>query len=188
MFIVLEGLDGCGKTTQAKLLKEHFDKKGYNTLLTCEPTNGRIGKFIREILSGSESVEPKTLALLFTSDRSEHVENEINPALKSDDIVICERYYHSTIAYQSAQGVDMQWLIGLNEFAIKPDITIYLDVNPETGAARTDTNEIFENNEFLSKVRDKYMMFENEMVLVDAERTLNDVAAEIAKIVEGRLD
>ena len=133
MFIVLEGIDGCGKTTQARLLYEWLRDEKYNVLLTAEPTDNRIGQFIKEILSSEEILNPETLSLLFTADRHEHIKQEIEPALKENKIVISERYYYSTIAYQAAQGVDKEWLKEINSFAMKmkPDLTIFLDIKPE---------------------------------------------------------
>ncbi len=131
MFIVLEGIDGCGKSTQAKLLYDWLLSTGKKAELTAEPTKNKIGILIREILSGSEKVDPTALALLFTADRYEHLGNFIEPNLREGKIVICERYYHSTIAYQSAQGVNKDWLLQINSFARKPDFTIFIDVKPE---------------------------------------------------------
>lgn len=187
MFIVFEGLDGCGKTTQAKLLADFLADQGNKVILTAEPTKGRIGLFIREILGGRHEVNPKTLALMFTADRYEHLGEEVEPAIGRGDIVISERYYHSTIAYQAAQGVDRGWLIDLNKFAPKPDITLYLDVKPKTGAGRTKTGEIFENPAFLEKVRDNYRKFDSEMVKVDAERPIKEVFNDIKRIILTKL-
>ena len=183
MFIVLDGIDGCGKSTQAKLLAEWFRSNRREVLLTAEPTKSRIGLFIREILSGNENVNPKTLALLFTADRYEHIVNEIEPALSNNRIVISERYYHSTITYQEAQGVDRKWLLDINKFARKPDMTIFLDIKPEIGVKRTTTNEIFEKKEFLEKVRDNYLKLDENMKKIDANRSKEDVFDEIKKIV-----
>lgn len=130
MFVVLEGIDGCGKSTQAKLLYDWMIKGGKRAELTAEPTRDGIGNLIREILSGNEKVDPKTLALLFTADRYEHLKNKIELAISDGKVVISERYYHSTIAYQSAQGVDRKWLTELNSFARKPDLVIFLDIKP----------------------------------------------------------
>ena len=134
MFLVIEGIDGCGKSTQAKLLYEWLVEEGYDTLLTAEPTNSIIGKCLKATLSSGVRIDPHALALLFTSDRYEHIKKEIEPALRDKKIVISERYYHSTIAYQSAQGVDRDWLLDINSFAIekKPDIAFLLDIPPES--------------------------------------------------------
>ncbi len=133
MFLVIEGIDGCGKTTQARLLYEWLVKEGYDALLTAEPTNNAIGSCLKEILSSGEEIDPHALALLFTSDRYEHIKKEIEPALQEKKIVVSERYYHSTVAYQAAQGVEREWLMTLNSFAIenKPDITLLLDIGPD---------------------------------------------------------
>ncbi|MFH1404018.1 MAG: dTMP kinase [Candidatus Altiarchaeota archaeon] len=181
-FIVLEGIDGCGKSTHARLLAEWLVKEGRDVVLTAEPTDGKIGVFIREVLSGRETVDPKTLSMLFTADRYEHLLNRIEPALAEGKIVVSERYYYSTIAYQSAQGVDWNWLFEINKFARKPDLTILLDVKPDEGASRTDTNEIFEKSEFLAEVRDNYLKFQ-DVSMVETRRPTGEVQDRIRSIV-----
>lgn len=187
MFVVLEGIDGCGKSTHARLLTDWLESEGKAVRLTAEPTKGKIGLFIREILSGNHSVDPKTLALLFTADRYEHINREIEPALDEGKIIISERYYHSTIAYQESQGVDREWLIDINKFARKPDITILLDVEPGRGVERTQTQEIFENREFLETVRENYLKQDKGMIKVDGNRSIDDVLSELKKIIGERL-
>lgn len=187
MFIVLEGIDGCGKTTQAKFLSEFLKKGDYEILMTAEPTKNEIGKFIREVLSGIHEVDAKTLALLFTADRYEHLKKIVEPALKEGKIVISERYYYSTIAYQEAQGVSRQWLLELNKFVIKPDIAIVIDVDPKISAKRTKTQEIFENEEFLAKVRENYIKFDTEVIKIDGEQSKEAVFSEIKEIVLEKL-
>jgi dTMP kinase len=186
MFIVFEGIDGCGKSTHARLLTEWLKKRRHEVLLTAEPTEGRIGRFIREVLSGREVVDPKTLALLFTADRYEHLQNVVEPALRGGKLVVSERYYHSTIAYQNAQGVDWNWLFDLNRHARKPDLTILLDVKPKKGVSRTRTNEIFEEVEFLQRVRDNYLKFP-DVVKVDTSRPVQEVQSDVQDIVAKRL-
>lgn len=133
MFIVLEGIDGCGKSTQAKLLGDWLKSEGYSVLLTAEPTHKGIGSFVREILASGEEIDPMALALLFTADRCEHLRNEIEPALAVGKVVISERYYYSTVAYQAAQGVSWDWLLTINSYALnhKPDLVFLLDVGPD---------------------------------------------------------
>ena len=181
IFIVLEGIDGCGKSEQAKLLNDWLLAEGHDVLLTAEPTRNRIGKFIREILSGKEEVDPKTLSLLFTADRVEHL-NEINSGLDRGRIVISERYYHSTVAYQAAQNVNSDWLLELNSFAREPDLALFIDADPEISAKRTTTDEIFENAEFLQKVRKNYLEF-NDMRKIDGNRSIDDVFNDVKKAV-----
>jgi dTMP kinase len=178
MFIVLEGIDGCGKSTQARLLAKWLENEGLKVCRTSEPSGSRIGLFIRDILSGKADVDPKTLALLFTADRFEHLRNEVKPALEQGSIVVCERYYHSTIAYQSAQGVDKAWLQDLNRFVLEPDLVLFIDVRPEVSLDRKEGREIFEDKEFLEKVYDEYSNFD-EMKKIDGTRQCEEVFEDI---------
>ncbi|MFC2154001.1 dTMP kinase [Candidatus Altiarchaeota archaeon] len=157
MFIVLEGLDGCGKSTQARLLAEWLEKQGKDALLTAEPTKNSIGKAIREILAGEEEIDPRALSLLFTSDRGEHLVKEVEPALKQGKIVVSERYYYSTISYQNAQGVDWDWLVSLNDFR-KPDLAFLLEV-PADWASKRIRDKIEEERE---KAQKAYKKFQEE--------------------------
>jgi len=184
MFIVLEGIDGCGKSTQAKLLYNWLSKD-HDAILTKEPTGNRIGEFIREILSGRISVDPKTLALLFTADRYEHLEKEILPALNSNKIVVCERYYFSTIAYQMAQGLDRGWIENLNKFALKPDAALFIDVHPEIAVKRTKTGEIFETLEFLKEIYKNYSGF--DLIRIDGNRGVSEVFEDIKDIIKDKI-
>ncbi len=181
IFIVLEGIDGCGKSEQAKLLNDWLLAEGHDILLTAEPTRNRIGKFIREVLSGKEDVDPKTLSLLFTADRVEHL-NEINSALDGGRSVISERYYYSTVAYQAAQNVNSDWLLELNSFAREPDLALLIDAEPEISAKRTTTEEIFENAEFLRKVRANYLKFDG-LTKIDGNRSIEDIFNDVKMAV-----
>ena len=182
MFIVLEGIDGCGKSTQAKMLADWLEKNGQKTVLTAEPTKGRIGQYIREVLGGKEKVDPRTLALLFSADRCEHLGSEVMPAISAGNAVVCERYCHSTVAYQSAQGVDRAWLLELNRFALKPDLTIFLDVPPKDAMERKVGREIFEEKEFLGKVYKEYQGFK-DVTHVDGSGKPEEVSERIRNTV-----
>ena len=186
MFIVLEGIDGCGKSTQAKRLAARLRENGRQVVLTSEPTKGKIGLFIREILSGKEKVDAKTLALLFTADRCEHLGCVVIPAISDGKVVVSERYYHSTIAYQSAQDVDSKWLLDLNRFALKPDLTLFLDVKPACAMERKEGREIFEEKEFLEKVYSEYLRF-SDVVRIDGSGSPDDVSGRINKAVSDML-
>ncbi|MFH1424988.1 MAG: dTMP kinase [archaeon] len=181
--IVFEGIDGCGKSTHAELLTEFLKEHGKEVLHTAEPSHGQIGKLLREYLR--QDAPPLVDTMLFIADRAEHVEQEIKPALEQGKTVICERYTYSTIAYQAAQGLDMEWLKSLNSFAPKPDIVILLDVPPEVGAGRTTTEEKFENTEFLTKVRGNYLKLAEEsgFKIIDASREVDLVQDEIRNLV-----
>jgi len=182
MFIVFEGIDGCGKTTQAKALADWLTEKGYSVVLTSEPTKGRMGQFIREILSGKEKLQPESLALLFTADRYEHLVNEVVPAIEEGKVVISERYYYSTIAYQTAQGVDRTWLFEMNKFVVKPDLVIFLDVKPKMAVLRKEGKEIFEDREFLEKVYSQYVNFQ-DMQRIDGSKEQPEVFNRITALV-----
>lgn len=183
MFIVFEGIDGCGKSTQAKLLADWLRANSIKVLLTAEPTKGEIGLFLRKILSGKTIVDPKTLALLFTADRYEHIKSEIEPAIKRNVTVISERYYHSTICYQASQGVPWNWLVDINKFVKKPDYTLLLDLPPKEAIKRKVAREIFEEENFLEKVRDNYLKLDRGVIKIDGgqkpDKIFNDIKEKI---------
>jgi dTMP kinase len=181
-FIIFEGLDGSGKSTHAKLLSEWLESKALKVLHTKEPSQGKIGKLLRDYLKDTDS-GGRVDALLFTADRAEHLEREILPALERGDIVICERYKYSTIAYQAAQGEDMDWLIGLNEFAREPDLSLFLDLESDIALRRSDESEKFEALDFLTTTRENYMKFSDSFIIVDANKNRDDVQNELRRIV-----
>lgn len=154
-FIVLEGADGSGKSTHMQLLADYLRENGLDAVTTEEPTKGFIGQAIRMILSGKINVSPTTLTLLFTADRAEHVENVIKPALEEGKTVICDRYYYSTVAYQSVQGVSQQWISQLNSQFPEPDLVLVLRIDSEAALSRMGNRarEVFEVLDFQEKVQ-----------------------------------
>jgi dTMP kinase len=191
LFICLEGLDGCGKTTQAKMLVKNLRKK-YNAVYTAEPSRGKIGVFIKKYcLHGRKRVSSVVEALLFAADRFEHVENEVRPALKRGKIVVSDRYIYSSLAYQGATGLNLEWIKRINEHVIRPDLAIFIDVDPMTVVGRLkQKRSVMEDLETQCKVRKVYMKFvENgELVMVDGNRSIEEVANEILKVVLGFLE
>jgi len=189
-FICLEGLDGCGKTTQAKMLVKNL-QKSYSAVYTAEPSRGKIGTFIKKYcLHGKERVPSVVEALLFAADRFEHVENEIRPALKEGKIVVSDRYIYSSLAYQGATGLSLEWIKKINEHAIRPDLAIFIDIDLETVVKRLKhKRSVMENLETQRKVREVYMRFVNngELVRIDGNKPKKDVADEILEIVLGFL-
>ena len=138
--IVLEGLDGAGTTTQVKRLVEHLRASGRAAHATREPSDGPIGKLIREMLTGGhaipgQSLSQSTFGLLFAADRLDHLQREVEPQLAAGAIVVSDRWYHSSLAYQGT-GADRDWITMLNARARKPDLTIFLEVRPEVAAKR----------------------------------------------------
>jgi len=182
LFIVFEGIDGSGKTTQSKLLFELFSKEGKQVIWTKEPTDGDIGslltnKYLKEVDL------PIVDALLFAADREEHLKDVVIPALNQGKIVISDRYYHSTLAYQQAQGLELKWLLELNKNFIKPDLTIIIDLEPEIAIERIEKDKKrkiedrkkFEKLEFLKKVRKNFLdlpkvLKDEKIVVIDGNK------------------
>lgn len=158
LLIVFEGIDGTGKTTQIKLLAEKLFKKGYDVVATREPTDGQYGKKIRELYANRQACSPEEELRLFLEDRREHVRELIAPALAAGKIVLTDRYYFSTAAYQGAAGHDSAEIIRENEkFAPEPDLVLYLDVPVAVGIdriknGRQESLNDFEKEESLKKV------------------------------------
>lgn len=136
-FIALEGIDGSGKSLQARMLRDHMERLGRKCLLTAEPTDAMLGRIIREELAGRGSgMSPRTLQLLFVADRSWHVEKEIGPWLAKGGVVITDRYYGSTVAYGAALGLDTKWLLSTNSKFPEPDYTFMIKVSPQLAYER----------------------------------------------------
>jgi dTMP kinase len=184
-FICVEGLDGCGKTTQTKLLVRRLRRKRYDAIYTAEPSRGKIGKFIkRHCLHGEKRVSSIIEALLFAADRFEHVEDVIAPAIGKGKIVVSDRYVYSSLAYQGAAGLDLEWIEKVNEHAIHPDLAFFIDVKPEVVVKRLKPKKsVMENLQTQQKVREVYMKFvENgELVKIDGNGSVQEVAESILK-------
>ena len=190
-FICIEGLDGCGKTTQAKLLAKKLGKS-HNALYTAEPSHGKIGTYIRKsYLYGEKRLSIVLEALLFAADRIEHVEDEVIPALKEGRLVISDRYVYSSLAYQGAAGLSLEWIEKVNEYALKPDLAVFVDVDLETVMRRLKAKKsVMEKTETLQKVRDVYLKFveKGELVRIDGNRGKAEVAEALADVVLKFLD
>jgi len=138
--LVLEGLDGAGTTTQARRLVEHLRAGGGQAHLTREPSDGPIGRLIRELLVGKHAIPDQAIAqstfgLLFAADRMDHLQREVEVQLAAGATVVSDRWYHSSLAYQGT-GADRDWIAALNARARRPDLTIFLEVRPEVAAQR----------------------------------------------------
>lgn len=162
--IVLEGLDGAGTTTQARRLVAHLNAKGGKAHLTREPSDGPIGQLIRQMLTGHHAIENQAIAqstfgLLFAADRLDHLQREVEVQLAAGALVVSDRWYHSSLAYQGT-GADRDWITTLNARARKPDLTLFLSVRPEVAAARRISagriQELFEDMQMQEEVAAGY--------------------------------
>ncbi len=180
MYIVFEGIDGAGKSTQIQLLKEWLEDNGFRVETLVEPTDSEVGKLIRKVLQRPDATTErlqKTLGLLFAADRMmimDKLEDE-------SKIFISDRSFISSLAYQ--QPAD--WIEILNRYAKKPDLLILLDLDVKKSVARTSGKDTFENEEFLSEVRKNYLkLAENyEHKIIDANKGINKVSSDIKKAV-----
>jgi dTMP kinase len=186
VFICIEGLDGCGKTTQAKLLAKKL-RKSHNALYTAEPSRGKIGTYIRKrCLYGEKRLSTVVEALLFAADRVEHVENEVLPALREGRLVISDRYVYSSLAYQGAAGLSIDWIEKVNEHALKPDLAVFLDVDPKTVMQRLKPKlSVMETMETQQRVRDVYLKFvaKGAIVRLDGNRAKAEVSKALSAMV-----
>lgn len=157
VFIVFEGTDGTGKSTQLSLLADFLRAKGFPVITTKEPTEGRYGQEIRRLYTRRSSCTPREELQLFLDDRKEHVTTLITPAVEAGKIVLSDRYFLSTVAYQGALGFDVDELIDLNSFAPPPDLALVFHAPLETGrkritAGRGEALNDFEQQDYLIKV------------------------------------
>jgi len=163
-FIVFEGLDGSGKTTQANNLVKHLNSLGIKSAYTKEPTESIPGSMARSAIYKKTTLEMESLALLFLADRLEHVVGDILPALEKGRTIICDRYYLSNVAYQGLE-MDKDMLLDLNRMMLKdklpPDITIFLDVSPETCCERISRDrlrtDLYEEVNKLTAIRKNFL-------------------------------
>ncbi len=180
MYIVFEGIDGTGKTTQIQLLKEWLEANGFVVETLVEPTDSEVGKLIRRILqrpdANDEDVQ-RVLALLFAADRM-FIMDKLNDDSK---IIISDRSFISSLAYQEP----IEWVEEINKYAKRPDLLILLDLDVKKSVARTSGKDTFENEEFLTGVRDNYLdLVKNyEHQIIDANNGVNKVSSDIKKAV-----
>ena len=195
IFLAFEGLDGSGKTTQLALLKTRLETEGFSVLCTKEPTDGPVGRLLRQVLTGRVTLDERVAVPLFAADRLDHLLNPADglcAALKQGVKVLMDRYYFSSYAYQTTGGVPMERVIDANaECAalLRPTVTVFFDLDPEEAlrriAARRGRTELFETRERLTAVRKNYLAaFERlrdveNVITVDAALPPQRVAEEL---------
>ncbi len=203
LFIAIEGIDGSGKSTQAKNIAKRLEAEGHKVYLTFEPTDMRIGKMIRSILGGKEKADEKVIAALFVADRLDHLLHETNGIIKKLEegyTVITDRYYFSSYAYHGAH-VDMDWVIASNSMAaqtLKPDVNIFVDVSPEIAMKRINANresiEIYETLDNLKAVQAQYLRafeklkHEEHIVTVNGDETPEKVTESLWEVLQSELE
>ena len=195
MFITFEGADGCGKTTQIKLIDEYLRSKGYKTLLTREPGAKGLGEKIREILLNYDGeVSSRCESFLFLADRAQHVDCIIKPALQEGTIVLCDRHTDSTVAYQGyGRGLDIEEIKKLNAIAtggLKPDLTIVFDVDIETSQSRIGKNKDRMESagiEFFKKVREGFLEIAKEeperVKVINSSDTIENIHKKVVELI-----
>lgn len=211
LFIVLEGPDGSGKTTQAHLLAERLSSNGYPSIATEEPGGTETGRYIREIiLNPSISVSPKTELFLFLADRAEHVQRVIKPALDKGKNVVCSRYIYSTLVYQGLvrKVAPTEFLLNMNKYAtneLVPDIVFYIDVDPEKTLSKAKEDSSITRNRnypggdriekeglgFQQMVRKGYQqiadLLKGLFITIDGNRSIEEVSENLYTLVKRRL-
>ena len=196
--VVIEGLDGAGTTTQVKRLVAHLVAQGRKAYATREPSDGPVGRLIREMLTGDhaitgEKLSQGTFGLLFAADRLDHMQREVEPQIREGALVVSDRWYHSSLAYQGT-GADRDWITMLNSRARKPELTIFLQVRPEVAAQRRAAarrkEELFEDLVMQQEVDAGYKATIAELralgeriEIVDGEQSEDQVFAAILRLV-----
>ncbi len=202
ILIAFEGIDGCGKSTQIRLLQETLEAQGYSCAATAEPTDSPFGKLLRQVLKGEVKSDPRVIAPMFVADRLDHLlntENGIVKTLEEGTVMLTDRYYFSSYAYQSVD-LSMDWVIQANAPCAeikRPDLTLFLDISPETAMKRILAGrnhvEIFENRKRLEETRDRYLeafarLKDLEKVaVIDGERGVSEIAQDILTRVKSVL-
>jgi len=200
LFITFEGIDGCGKTTQIKLLKEYFEKNGKSVVLTREPGAKGLGTKLREILLNYDGeVSPNCESFLFLADRAQNIDIIVKPAIEEGKIVLCDRHIDSTVAYQGyGRGLDIDRITKLNDIATsghKPDLTFVFDIDIDTSMARVGKEKDRMESagiEFFKKVREGYIdISKNEpkrVKLIDGTQPIENIHNQVITEVNALLD
>ncbi len=193
LFIAFEGIDGTGKSTQLKLLEQYLRSLGHEVVVTREPTDGPYGRKIRELYVDRGRCTPDEELDLFIRDRKQHVAAVIAPALAAGKVVLTDRYYFSTAAYQGAAGCDPEKIFAANSFAPEPDMVVLLTMDPEVSVHRIEQLRGESLNDFeqlgqLHKVAELFTSFTQDCITrIDAARPVDLVQSDIREAVRSLL-
>lgn len=204
LFITLEGPEGSGKTSAIKIVKETLEKEGHQIVMTREPGGTPISEQIRNVIldKNNTAMDYRTEALLYAASRRQHLVEKVWPNVKAGNIVICDRYLDSSLAYQGyARGLGIEEILNVNMYATEgtfPDLTLLFDLDPEVGLARINANANREVNRldlekisFHEKVRNGYLdlakRFPDRFVIINANQPLEKVAQDALKAIKERL-
>lgn len=191
LFITFEGADGCGKTTQMKLLAEYLQKQGHDVVLTREPGGKGLGEKVREILLNYDGeVSDRCESFLFLADRAQNIDIIVNPAVEAGKIVLCDRHTDSTVAYQGyGRGLDLDRINVLNNIAVngrKPDLTFVFDIDTETSMKRVGKEKDRMESaglEFHNRVREGYLKIAQQeperIKVIDASKSIEEIHKEV---------
>lgn len=189
MYIVLEGIDGAGKSTQIELLKEWLIANGLDVETVVEPTDGDVGKLIRKILTYPNATDDniqKTLGLLFAADRLVLMD-KLEKLESENKVIISDRSFYSSLVYQKPQ----EWIYEINKYAKIPDLVLLMDLDVATSVSRCGKEDTFENEEFLTVVKDAYQKLaesNDNFKVINANNGVNKVSSDIKKAVAPLFD
>lgn len=200
LFVVVEGVDGSGISTQIGLLRRWLSARGVTVEATKEPSRGPFGAVIRQAIEGRLALDDRALALAFAADRVDHLHNPVNGIrqhLAAGRWVISDRYVLSSLAYQGAAGLDADWLVEINTFAIEPDVTIFIDTPPDVCIQRihqrSSSLELYDDVEQLRKIHRLYHAWlargrlTGHLVTVDGTRSEDAVSHDVQNELEAWL-
>ena len=188
MLIDLEGIDGCGKSTQTKLLQKKLEEKGEKTIILKEPTNEPHGQTLWDVLKGKIKATNEEILDFFVLDRKQHVKEKIKPALEQGTVVLMDRYYYSSMAYQVAGGLNVDYIRNKHDFAPTPNIVLVFDLPVTTALERVHGHrkaDEFEKEDHLEKVRAAYLNLKDDPIvkIVDATRKPEEIFQEVWMLV-----
>ena len=188
MLIDLEGIDGCGKSTQTKLLQKKLEEKGEKTLILKEPTNEPHGQKLWDVLRGKIKATNEEILDFFVLDRKQHVKEKIKPALEQGTVVLMDRYYYSSMAYQVAGGLNVDYIRNKHDFAPTPNIVLVFDLPVTTALERVHGHreaDEFEKEDHLEKVRAAYLNLKDDPIvkIVDATRKPEEIFQKVWMLV-----